>query len=319
MGFEPTVPLRVHTPSKRAPSATRSSLQAEDSAAGSVATQWPGVGCGSLVAVQRPRGESGIRTHGAASGSTVFETARFDRSRISPRPGMGGGRRCTRLRGADQNPHPESSVPKRIRTSGLWIRNPMLYPAELWAHVTPRLPYVLAHCAHPAAASIHGLRRGGDSNPRYPFGVQRLSRAPDSATLAPLQFRRPPGQASIASNIPSTLLARVVPRGGGNMSGEGGIRTPGTAKRLNGFQDRLLRPLGHLSREQKTRTPLRANGKERQRISSCSPRPFTIPIDRSFVNKTGLLPAVPVPYPCATIPFATAGASPAISSPAGPR
>ena len=28
--------------------------------------------------------------------------------------------------------------------------------------------------------------------------------------------------------------------------GEGGIRTPGTL-RLNGFQDRLLRPLGHLS------------------------------------------------------------------------
>src|SRR5512147_2360672 len=45
-------------------------------------------------------GESGIRTHGAASGSTVFETARFDRSRISP------------------------NVPKRIRTSDLWIRNP---------------------------------------------------------------------------------------------------------------------------------------------------------------------------------------------------
>ena len=31
-----------------------------------------------------PPGESGIRTHGAASSSTVFETARFDRSRISP-------------------------------------------------------------------------------------------------------------------------------------------------------------------------------------------------------------------------------------------
>ena len=29
----------------------------------------------------------------------------------------------------------ESFVPKRIRTSGLWIRNPMLYPAELWALV----------------------------------------------------------------------------------------------------------------------------------------------------------------------------------------
>ena len=35
-------------------------------------------------------------------------------------------------------------------------------------------------------------RRGGDSNPRYPLGVQRLSRAPDSATLAPLPFQSPP-------------------------------------------------------------------------------------------------------------------------------
>src|SRR5512137_1103670 len=33
-------------------------------------------------------------------------------------------------------PHPADwYVPKRIRTSGLWIRNPMLYPAELWAPV----------------------------------------------------------------------------------------------------------------------------------------------------------------------------------------
>ncbi len=29
-------------------------------------------------------GEGGIRTHGARKGSTVFETARFNRSRTSP-------------------------------------------------------------------------------------------------------------------------------------------------------------------------------------------------------------------------------------------
>ena len=72
------------------------------------------------------------------------------------------------------------------------------------------------------------------------------------------------------------------------MTGEGGIRTPGTAKRLNGFQDRLLRPLGHLSREQKTRPPQKALEHERLRISFALLASFTIPIDRIFVNKTAL-------------------------------
>ena len=53
------------------------------------------------------------------------------------------------------------------------------------------------HCAFLPPCARHGwsygstrstLRRGGDSNPRYPLEVQRLSRAPDSATLAPLQI-----------------------------------------------------------------------------------------------------------------------------------
>ena len=80
------------------------------------------------------------------SSSTDFESARFDRSRISP-----------------------TSVPKRTRTSGLWIRNPTLYPTELWAHVT------------------FSEREGFEpSVPVLP--VQLLSREPDSATLAPLQL-----------------------------------------------------------------------------------------------------------------------------------
>jgi hypothetical protein len=33
-------------------------------------------------------GEGGIRTHGTRKGSTVFETARFNRSRTSPFVGM---------------------------------------------------------------------------------------------------------------------------------------------------------------------------------------------------------------------------------------
>ncbi len=148
----------------------------------------------------------------------------------------------------------------------------MLYPAELWAHLS-RLPYVLVLgvTRHPTLRSTaEWLRRGGDSNPRYPFEVQRLSRAPDSATLAPLQFKPPPGAGERLPRNPSTSRVRVESGGGGNMSGEGGIRTPGTAERLNGFQDRLLRPLGHLSRAQKTRPPQSARGKERPRISSLS-------------------------------------------------
>jgi hypothetical protein len=41
--------------------------------------------------------------------------------------------------------------------------------------------------------------------------------------------------------------------------GEGGIRTPG-ALRLNGFQDRLLRPLGHLSTTRKTPATIGCDG-----------------------------------------------------------
>jgi hypothetical protein len=55
-------------------------------------------------------GERGIRTLGTLTGSTVFETARFNRSRISPKMG---------------------DEAKWIRTTDLQIRNLMLYPAEL--------------------------------------------------------------------------------------------------------------------------------------------------------------------------------------------
>ena len=62
--------------------------------------------------------------------------------------------------------------------------------------------------------------RGGFEPPDPGLAGQLLSREPDSASLAPLQKK--------------------------NINGERGIRTPGDL-RLNGFQDRLLRPLGHLS------------------------------------------------------------------------
>ena len=58
---------------------------------------------------KRLTGERGIRTLEVLTGLTVFETVRFNRSRISPK----------------------KSEAKKIRTSDLQIRNLMLYPAEL--------------------------------------------------------------------------------------------------------------------------------------------------------------------------------------------
>ena len=58
VGFEPTVPLRVHTTSNRAPSAARSSLQYY--------------------------GAGGIRTPGALASSMVFETISFNHSDTAP-------------------------------------------------------------------------------------------------------------------------------------------------------------------------------------------------------------------------------------------
>ncbi len=71
------------------------------------------------------RGESGIRTHGAASGSTVFETARFDRSRISPSarvPGRlrapPGDARRLHTRRRTQKPKTRSRLSRRGRRPG---------------------------------------------------------------------------------------------------------------------------------------------------------------------------------------------------------
>jgi hypothetical protein len=89
--------------------------------------------------------------------------------------------------------------------------------------------------------------RGG-FEPPVPLRIQRLSRAPDSATLAPLPFQHLP-----RTDGPS--LDKNGHRGPLASDGEGqGMRdrrgrdsNPRNRKRLNGFQDRLLRPLGHLS------------------------------------------------------------------------
>ena len=87
-----------------------------------------------------------------------------------------------------------------------------------------------------AAACRRTVRRGWDSNPRYPCEYNSLAGSP----IRPL------------SHLSRWCMSRrCIARSGG--CGEGGIRTPG-APWLNGFQDRLLRPLGHLS-EAQTRYP----------------------------------------------------------------
>ena len=84
-----------------------------------------------------------------------------------------------------------------------------LRPLDPQSNALSRLSY--GHSAHPTvpacampprtqkacrirADSAQLVRRGGDSNPRYPLGVQRLSRAPDSATLAPLPSQPAPSR-----------------------------------------------------------------------------------------------------------------------------
>ena len=117
-GFEPSVLFRAHTPSKRAPSTTRTSLQKSKRAMhlhaiperGGFALRAASVPCILAFAQRGLRIESPLsntrqgvlRSHRAAKqlnaiserggfeppipcGITVFETARFSRSRISPK------------------------------------------------------------------------------------------------------------------------------------------------------------------------------------------------------------------------------------------
>ena len=118
-------------------------------------------------------GESGIRTHGAASGSTVFETARFDRSRISPStPGTstragffplpGGFSRAqedSNLRPLD----PQSNALSRLSYGHLCAVVPRLSSGSLHGASLPWLAQDFLVCAapsslYPARLAIHGWR-----------------------------------------------------------------------------------------------------------------------------------------------------------------
>lgn len=109
-------------------------------------------------------------------------------------------------------------VPERIRTSDLRYRKPMLYPAKLRVHLNKK-----------------SEREGFE--PSVPvLQVQLLSRKPHSATLASLLT---------VSRIGNTFEL-VKPKNYSKI-GESGIRTHGRLITFNGFQDRRIRPLCHLS------------------------------------------------------------------------
>ena len=91
----PRSPVRAHTPSKGAPSTTRTSLQVHN------------------TETKKKSGERGIRTLGTVKRYNGFRVRLL-------RPLGHLSRRAS--------PY----VAKRIRTSDLQIRNLMLYPAELW-------------------------------------------------------------------------------------------------------------------------------------------------------------------------------------------
>lgn len=96
---------------------------------------------------------------------------------------------------------------------------------------TPRLPCIPAL----GSARLPCLRRGGDSNPRYPLGVQRLSRAPDSATLAPLHFQHPLDALSRLESISLTFPLASVTKGHGKRDRRGRDSNPRNRKAAQRF------------------------------------------------------------------------------------
>gem|GEM_PF-6525134 len=113
-----------------------------------------------------------------------------------------------------------------IRTYDLQIRNLMLYPAELQPLFSSQKLRIFKN---------HNRSRG-DSNPRYPHGHNSLAGSP----FQPLMHRSRTGNPLRYLNKHNLFRAQS------QTFGAGGIRTPGTL-RHNGFQDRILKPLGHRS------------------------------------------------------------------------
>ena len=162
----------------------------------------------------RLTGERGIRTLGTLTGSTVFETVRFNRSRISPK----------------------KHEAERIRTSDLQIRNLMLYPAELQPRQKGTKHRRLVVAFHGAG----GIR----SSSRASCALLR----PASALFR----RHPAASSSLRSARASFRIPNVKPKLWNQrlfvaFHGAGGIRTPGTLLGHNSLAGSPIRPLSHRS------------------------------------------------------------------------
>ncbi len=220
MGFEPTVPLRVHTPSKRAPSATRSSLP-----------------------------ETGVYPPSPGTEKELAERVGFEPTEPQAAQRFSRPPDSTALASLpDLTPCPRgfeppafgSAIQCSIQLSYGHMKDSRRPAFRSRACLSEPSPGTRASARPPASLRRRPrhpcLRRGGDSNPRYPLEVQRLSRAPDSATLAPLQFQPPRGQASTILNNPLNFALASVTKGrwkGDRRGRDSNPRNRGAAQRFS--------------------------------------------------------------------------------------
>ena len=112
-----------------------------------------------------------------------------------------------------------------------------LRPLDPQSNALSRLSYGHESVRHSVAPS----ERVG-FEPTVPLRIQLLSREPDSTTLAPLPAVHARAEAARTGSMGGTDSM-----GTGHPSTRRGRDSNPRSHTLNGFQDRLLRPLGHLS------------------------------------------------------------------------
>ena len=84
-------------------------------------------------------------------------------------------------------------LPGRLRAPGASMRRIFLARLSPWIFTgalrfeSPKRSVIFTLPPKQGLIRYYTVRSRGDSNPRYPFGVQLLSREPDSTALAPLQ------------------------------------------------------------------------------------------------------------------------------------
>ena len=241
MGFEPTVPLRVHTPSKRAPSATRSSLPAPWALA---LGSRPRDGARSSRAWRHRRRPRPTKGRNAAA-PACSRNRRTPKTKLAERVGF----EPTEPQAAQRfSRPPDSTALASLRAPG-WRE----VVACMDAHSGDQYPWMgegrLRSCRRPT--SIDSTR----SSPAH-AGDDLAIRAQEDSNLRPLDpqsnalSRLSYGHIPVSPFVHPCTRARLaiqlrgMPR---KVSGEGGIRTPGTLSGYNALAGRPIRPLSHLS------------------------------------------------------------------------